>query len=70
LLLPVHLLQAVNELKDNVTDVKADDHLLAREGVGERLEIIVLFFHAELSTAFLTDALLPQHVLVVENKWL
>jgi len=47
-------------------------HLLqvAREGVGERLEIIVLFFHAELSTAFLTDALLPQHVLVVENKWL
>ena len=35
----------------------------------ERLEHFILVFHSQLSTAFLADALLPEHMLGVENKW-
>ena len=43
--------------------------LLARQSIMERLEHFILVFHSQLSTAFLADALLPEHMLGVENKW-
>ena len=45
-------------------------YLLARQGVIERPEHIVLIFDSELYASFFVDALLPAHVMALEHEWL
>ena len=54
----------------SVTVVIGKMYLLSWERVCEGLEHVVLILDAQLGAALLVNALLPQHVLSVENKWL
>ena len=60
----------VKEATVSVTVVIGKNYLLSRESVREGLEHVVLILDAQLGAALLVNALLPQHVLSVENEGL
>ena len=45
-------------------------YLLGWQTVIEGFEHIILIFDSELDSSLLVDALLPAHMMALENKWL
>ena len=72
LLLPVHFLQAAWRVRDVIGRKQCVDrnYLLFRQIVVECAEHVHLVLDAQLCAALLSDALLPEHVLGMEYKWL